>query len=45
MGLYEDDGDFIDDLIAFDTANKYEKNRNYGIVFYTWLVLFLSRFI
>lgn len=30
MGLYEDDGEFIDDLIAFDTANKYEKSRNSG---------------
>ena len=28
MGLYEDDGEFIDDLIAFDTANKYENSRN-----------------
>jgi hypothetical protein len=30
MGLYEDDGEFIDDLIAFDTANKYEESRNSG---------------
>lgn len=28
MDLYEDDGEFIDDLIAFDTANKYENSRN-----------------
>ena len=30
MGLYEDDGEFVDDLIAFDTANKYEESRSKG---------------
>ena len=30
MGLYEDDGEFIDDLIAFDTASNYDESRNSG---------------
>ncbi len=31
MGLYEDDGEFINDLIAFDTSQI--QRRCYGIIY------------